>query len=58
MNIQNNNNNKTATSDEQQLKNFDNTVILLNIETHLKSIADSLNKITENGIDIFQKSWR
>lgn len=49
---------ETVTQNEQQSGVLNHTEILLNIEIHLKSIADSLNKITENGIDVFQKSWR
>lgn len=55
MNMQNK---ETTIQNEQQLNRTDSTKILLNIETHLKSIADSLNKITENGLEIFEKSWR
>jgi hypothetical protein len=51
-------NKETAIHSEQQLEKFDDSKILSDIETHLKSIADSLNKITENGLEIFEKSWR
>lgn len=48
---------ETAVYGKQQLNEINNVQILLNIESHLKSIADSLDKITENGIDIYKKNW-
>lgn len=48
----------TATINDTQFIDVDNTKILSNIEKHLNSIAESLNKISENGLDCFQKSWR
>ena len=48
---------ETAIHNEQQSNELNNTKILLNIETHLKSIADSLSIITEKGIDIYKRTW-
>ena len=58
MDIQNKINNKAATQNEQQLGQLNLIKVLLDIETQLKSIADNLNQINENGLDIFKKSWR
>jgi len=52
MNIQNK---ETAIQDEQQLKEINTIQTLSNIELHLKSIADSLDKIAEKGLDTFSR---
>lgn len=52
-----NQNKKTAIQDEQQLNELDNTKTLLNIESHLKSIANSLDKICKYGIATYTSNW-
>lgn len=48
-------NKETATQDEQQLTLIHISQNLLSITLILKSIADSLNKIAERGIDTFSR---
>lgn len=50
-------NNETAIDNEQQLTLIHICQNLLSINMNLKSIATSLDKIAERGIDIYKKSW-
>ena len=47
-------NQETAIHSEQQSNEINNTLILSNIESYLKSIADSLDKISKYGIETYQ----
>ena len=55
MDIQNNTENKAAIHNEQQLDITKINQNLLSININLKSIAESLDKIANKGVDIFSR---